>query len=59
MKYQFLAIGLATISALGTSAAIDPVSAQSPVQSNTIEVRVDTADAAPVAFDPGNAIDSR
>jgi hypothetical protein len=59
MKRQFLAIGLATISALGTFSAIDPVSAQTPVQSHTIEVRVDTADAAPVAFDPGNAIEAR
>lgn len=56
MKRQFLAIGLATISALGTYSA---VSAQTPVQSHTIEVRVDTADTAPVAFDPGNSIEAR
>jgi hypothetical protein len=59
MKRQFLAIGLATISAFSTFSSIDPVSAQTPVQSNTIEVRVDTADTAPVAFDPGNSIESR
>jgi hypothetical protein len=59
MKRQFLAIGLATISAVGTFSSIDPVSAQSPVQPNTIEVRVDRADTAPVAFDPGNSIEAR
>lgn len=59
MKRQFLAFGLATISALGTYSAIAPVSAQSPVQSSTVEVRVDTADTAPVAFDLGNSIESR